>query len=494
MFKILKADKDTYVTDRIVNSVRSYGANIGIAGSIDLFKLYGATMTGTLHNVELSRALIHFDLSPLISLVSAKKVDYHNGSFFARVQLTDVYGGQATPDRYTLTVSPLSMSFNEGHGKDVVYYGDYDVTNFLTASNSSTWMLSGCNLAGTVGTPCDYYSGSVASTQFFTTGEENLDVDVTQAIIAVLSGTIPDSGFRIAFTSSEETDFSTYFVKRFASRQAYDESKHPRLVVGFDDSIRDSSEGMTLDSSETLFLFNYDHGTPTNLAVTGQNCIALKMQLAVSGGFREFAFTGSQHYAGANAVTGVYSASIVIPSSDAAVAGALAASGSVLKFTPVWGNLSGTVAYLTGTQVTVIPPTRGSTSLAPKKFVVTAGNVPDQVDVSDIFTVRVNVFDYTSPLVTVTRLPVNSPGALQGTVTDAFYSIRETTTQSVLVPFDTTNGSTRLSSDNSGLFFQLDCSNLEPGYSYVIDVLLSVAGAFQTYRAVSAAFSVTDID
>ena len=110
MYKILKADKDTYITDKVVNDSRSHGANVGIAGTLDLFKLYGSTVTGSLKlpNIELSRLLIHFDLTSLRTLVSENKIDVTNNSFFAKLKLVDVYGGQPTPDKFTRTISPLS--------------------------------------------------------------------------------------------------------------------------------------------------------------------------------------------------------------------------------------------------------------------------------------------------------------------------------------------------------------------------------------------------
>lgn len=491
MYKILKADKDTYITDKVVNDSRSHGANVGIAGTLDLFKLYGSTVTGSLKlpNIELSRLLIHFDLTSLRTLVSENKIDVTNNSFFAKLKLVDVYGGQPTPDKFTLTISPLSKSFDEGHGKDIVYYGDYDVANFLTASTNNVWLLSGCNQSGSVGSSCDYYTGSVSTTQYFTTGEEDLDVDVTTAVKAMISGTIPDSGFRISYTPAEETDHYTYFVKRFATKRA-DESRRPKLVFGFDDSIRDSSEGMALDTNETLFLYNYDHGRPTNLSVTGLNSIALKMRLPISGGFYEVAVTGSQHYSGINPVVGVYSASIYLSSSNSTVAAALLASGSKLKFTPIWGTLNGATAFFTGSNVTVVPPNRTSRSLSPTKFVVTAPNVNSSYRESESPVIRVNIFDHTAPLVTVAKYPVESPGSLQGIASDAYYRIRNVVTDYIVVPFDTSKGSTKLSSDSSGLFFQMDITNLEINSSYVIDVLLLVGGQLQQYSSVSPVFKI----
>lgn len=490
MYKVFRADKDTYVTDRVIKSIRSTGANTGIAGSLDLFKLYGSTFTGSSPNVELSRLLLHFDLTSLTDMVTAGTIDYSNSTFFAKLQLSDVYGGQATPDNFTVTVSPLSKSFSEGHGKDVVYYSDYDAANFITASSGNYWILSGCNSPGATGSSCDYFTGSVATSQYFTTGEENLNVDVTTAIRAILTGTIPNSGFRIALTPEEETDVRTYFVKRFASRHAYNEEKRPKLVVGFDDSIRDSSQGMTLDSNQTLFLYNYDHGVPTNLSVTGLNCIALKMRMPISGGFYEVAVTGSQHYSGINPVTGVYSASIYLSSSNANVVSALQSSGSIIKFTPIWGTLNGTTAFFTGSQIPVIAATRGSKFLSPTKFVVTATNVSNEFRIDETPVIRVNIFDHTSPFVTVVKTPVESPGSLQGIASDAFYRVRDVATDYVAIPFDTTKGSTRLSSDSAGLYFKLDVANLDVNRSYVIDVLLIVGGVSQHYSAVSPVFKV----
>ena len=41
MYRILTASKDTYITNKIIdNSFRASDANVGEAGTLDLFKLY----------------------------------------------------------------------------------------------------------------------------------------------------------------------------------------------------------------------------------------------------------------------------------------------------------------------------------------------------------------------------------------------------------------------------------------------------------------------
>lgn len=495
MYKIIKSDKDTYITDRVINSKRTYNSNVGIAGTIDLFKLYGASFSGSSPNRELSRALLHFDLSDIKKMLSDQKIDPGHPSFFAKLHLTDVYGGQPTPNKFTLTVSPLSRSFEEGNGKDVTLYADLDISNFLTSSyGDEKWLGIGCSGSGSVGTICDFFTGSLETTQFFKTGEEDLEVDVTSAISGVLAGAIPDNGFRVSFSELEENDLHTYFVKRFASRQAYDESKHPKLLIGFDDSIQDTTQGMSLDSNVTAFLFNYDRGQPSNLKVpggevTGSNCIALRLKLPISGGISEFVFTGSQHYNGIFSTTGVYSASIYLPSSNTHLANAIITTGSA-NLTPVWTSLDGTNVFLTGSKLSATSPVRGEKHLSSKDFTVTAYGVRDIHSITENVFVKVSIFDQNSPLIKAVKRPVDSPATLQGVVSDAFYSVRDVLAQKAVIPFDTEKGSTRLSCDAHTMFFNLDMSNFVPERSYVIDVMLKFGGEYQVHKDVSPVFKV----
>ena len=47
MFRSIKSDKDTYITNKYVDGIRAVSGNVGIAGSLDLFKLYGISFVGT---------------------------------------------------------------------------------------------------------------------------------------------------------------------------------------------------------------------------------------------------------------------------------------------------------------------------------------------------------------------------------------------------------------------------------------------------------------
>src|SRR5574343_790966 len=183
MYKILKADRDSYITNKVISGERVYNSNVGSAGSLDLFKLYGITQTNNVDNTELSRVLIHFNLDPLVTLFQNGQIDPSNPSFKCYLKLFDVYGGQTTPNNFTVNIYPLSKSFEEGLGRDVVYYSDLDSCNFISASSTSNWIMSGCEMPGFPNESVDYIVSnssnvSYLSTQLFESGEENLEVDV----------------------------------------------------------------------------------------------------------------------------------------------------------------------------------------------------------------------------------------------------------------------------------------------------------------------------
>ena len=501
MYRITKADRDTYITDKIVKGTRKVSSNVGSAATLDLFKLYGTTYSGSVANVEKSRILIHFDLDPLRELVQSKKIDYASPGFWCKINLKDVYGGQPTPTNFTVSVFPLSSSFEEGIGKDVVFFSDRDICNWVTASLGSNWFITGCSK------PCDAQLGggdyvtsslSLANAeiqQYFKTGEEDLLVDVTSVISATLAGEIPDAGFRISFEDSNENNNKSYFVKRFGSSVVYDESKRPRLIYGFNDSIVDDSQNLIFDKNCNLLLRNYSAGELSNILsgssltqVTGSNSLLLKLSTsAVSGGYSLY-FTGSQFsYSGSTTayVDGTYQASVLINSYNANISNILLTSSSI-DFTPIWTSLDGTIAYSTGSIVTFNKSSR-SPSLVLKNYVVNVLGVKDSYKSNDTALVRVTIFDQTSPLISVVKVPIELPGLV---VNDVFYEIRDAITNEVIIPHDAPKNATRVSADDKGMYFEFDPSSLLVNHSYSIDIIIDSNGKKTRYENASQVFKI----
>jgi hypothetical protein len=510
MFKVLKADKDAYITNRFIKTASSgsfrTGSNVGGAGTLDLFKLYGVTTSyENSPNLELSRLLIHFDLTFLKDLVSQGKININKSSFNCTLKLFDVYGGQTTPNNFDISLFPLSRSFDEGSGRDVVYYSDYDITNFSSASIAGgSWIVSGCGFGGGAEQSCDYITASamlsnsiLEVSQHFNSGEEDLSLNITTIVSATLAGILPDRGFRLSLKSSQEDDKYSYFVKRFSSRTAYDSTKHPRVIVKYDDSIQDDSQILRFDSRSSIFLRNYEFGEPSNILsgssfipVTGSNSLLLKLstQLSNGSGSYNLYFTGSQYSDGLNFVPGLYSASFTIPQSNATLKQELIKSGSVV-FTPIWQSLDNTVSYHTGSEVTVYPPERSTSAIDFKKYIITTSGLQSVHRTNENVFIRINIFDHTSPYIKLTKRPIELAGIV---IKKVYYQIRDILTNEIVVPFDETYNSTRLNSDFNGMYFTLDTSNLTAERSYTIDVMVNVGGTKKIFNSVSNIFNVSD--
>jgi hypothetical protein len=506
MYRILRPNKDAYITNKVVRGSLATAANTGKAGSIDLFKFHGVSRLNGVYVDELSRALVCFDLSSLQSDYAAGKFSISNASFSARLQLVDVYGGQPTPANFTMTVYPLSKSFDEGLGRDVVYYSDSDIVNFLTASynsgNPTTWNSAGANAKGLLGSPdIDIIaSGNLGagivnlwSSQTFTLGTENLDVNVTPIVSASLANLVQFNGFRISYSDAEENNDYNYFVKRFGSSHASDPYVRPKLVIKYDDSITDNAGNFTFDNVGTLFIRNFVRGNPANLTsgsaltpVVGQNCMLLRLETKQhnSTGTYTTYITASQHAVGAVSVTGLYSASFSLNSSDSVFKALLQTTGSV-TFKQIWSSFDETVAYFSGSLT--VHPQMATNDTTPRKLAVNVTNVLNEYRHNEVARLKLFIFDRNLATIKLVKTPFETQPMFLDAV---YYSVRDVITNDVIVPFDTTLNSTKVSNDASNLYFDLHVSSLFVGRSYVVDVLIVDAGQQVTYRGASPAFRV----
>ena len=78
------ASEDTYITDKIIDGqFRAEDANVGQAGTLDLFKLYNETTLNSSGNQnEISRLLVRFDYQKVHKLTSSK-LDLNSSKFAA---------------------------------------------------------------------------------------------------------------------------------------------------------------------------------------------------------------------------------------------------------------------------------------------------------------------------------------------------------------------------------------------------------------------------
>jgi len=469
MFIVVTASADTYITDKIVDSIRAVSGNVGRAGTLDLFKLSGesSVITGA---IEVSRLLLEFDYGRLRTL-SSSSLDLN--SFKAHLKMTSVSAGQPVPSNFTVSLFPLATDFNEGLGRDVVAFADVDQSNFLSSSTSVPWYKSGADAGGLLGSnDVDYYTSgnfgtsaglhSFEKKQLFNLGNENLSIDVTEFVSASIVGLLPQSSFRLSFTGSEERDNVTRFVKRFASRHVKNSVSRPVIEVFFDDSRVDDRTFATFDVSGTLYISNYVRGTRANLVsgssltqITGSNSLLLRLS---TGSYSQY-FTGSQDIA-SQRITGVYNSPFIIRSNDTTVvsgsvtlASHILASGSV-TFDEVWSSLDKTVIFRSGSLK--ITRNDAQRNIYNESHLTVRCSGPPDAPADTKVLVRCKFFDLLTDERAVKQSITRSPDPVTGN-----YRVVDLQSGQVYVDFDETG--TKLSLDDQGNFFEFYSDSIPYG-------------------------------
>jgi hypothetical protein len=503
MYRIVQADKDAYITNKIIsNTLRATDSNTGQAGTIDLFKIYDEnSFYGEQNPIELSRALIHFDLTDIRSAIAAGQFDINSPTFTCSLNLSDVYGGQTTPSNFTLSAYPLSKSFDEGSGRDVVRFEDIDVVNFVTASVSGTpvvWAITGANYGGSLTTPnVDFFTQgdlgdgrgvvSFESSQVFQSGQEDLNINVTRIVSGVLAGMIPESGFRLSFTSSQETDSRTRFVKRFASRNTTNTAKRPKLIITYDDTISDQTQIFEFNTSGSIFLNSYSRGVQSNLLsgsalvpLTGSNCISVKI---ISGSISRV-FSGSQHVVGNVPITGLYKSSFLVNSFDSDIYSYLTGSGATgLTFGVKWLSNDQKVLFATGT-LSINARETTYFSQTPERYFVNITNMKSSYANTESFRFRMFIENFNRDVVFV-KTPIENTGVI---VDKCFYRVRDFESNDIIIPFH--DPGTKISNDSTSHYFDIFMSSLPKGRTYTFDFKILNKGQEIIINDVAAKFRV----
>lgn len=513
MYRILSASKDAYITNKIIAGQRCTTSNVGQAATLDLFKLYDETTVVSASTIlsgvlELSRLLVQFDYEPLQQITSSF-LNINDSSFKAYLSLKDVYGGQTTPSNFSIRLIPLSQSWDEGRGFDVVSFRDLDTVNFLTASvvtgTSNVWFLSGAAKSGSLNDPnIDIIvSGNLGAgsqdltiTQQFARGDENLMMDVTTLVSATLAGQIPNYGWRLSFIDTQEQDDVTRFVKRFGSRHANNADLHPQLIIKYNDQITDDMGETLFNVSQSLFTFNRVNGEYQNYfsgstEVTGANSLLFNLygskyityytssfSLSHSASINHItrslytitqSFTGSQFLIGSVPQIGIYNASVNFNTIDNILLKNFLTGSTSQEFTYAWTSLDGTLTYTSGKTLYKLP--QGSMSnVEEKNWVVNITNLKQEYKSVEQARLRIFALDYNTEQ-TASRVPLQIKSVI---LENLKWRITNAYTRKVVIPFD--DVATLCSYDAEGMYFDLWMEDFKRGEVYEIELMITYGG------------------
>jgi len=460
---------------------RATGSNMGAADVLEVYSVYARAYTSSAENkqVELSRILVKFPIDS-ISTDRSNGAIPASGSVSFYLKLYNAETSKTVPENYTLTVKPVSQSWQEGSGLDLENYLDYTVGN--TGSN---WTQCRRNGNGTVtnwsSSGGDYLTASNFN-QSFESGLEDLEVDVT-ILMEEWMRSAPvyhNYGFGIMLTASQEVTASynltgganSFYTKRFFARGTQYYFKRPVIEARWDSSIKDDRANFYYSSSvasgeqnvNTLYFYNYVRGKLQNLPSVGTGLLRVRLH---SGSMDNTEPSGSaltlcvddrtgygdsQLYATAGQVsTGIYSCSLAITGTS---------RNKITDMFDVW--YTGSTRFFTGS---FKPQTfEGNEISIRPSYYLNITNLKQKYRSKE--NARFNLYvreKFWSPTIyTKANNDIETT-----TIESASYRIYRVIDSLNAIPHGTGSDlHTVLSHDISGNYFDFDMSLLEPGYEY----------------------------
>jgi len=266
-------------------SKRATGSNMGASDVLETYSIYNRAYTSSAGNppdkqVELSRILIKFPVDSISADRTSGNIPTSgNVSFYLKLHNAET--SKTVPEQFTLTVKPVSQSWQEGDGLDMETYLDYTAGN--TGSN---WVQCRKNVNGTItnwsSSGGDYLTASNFD-QYFESGLENLEVDVTILMEEWMRSepVYHNYGFGVMLASWQESTASynltgamaSFYTKRFFSRTSQYFFKRPVLEARWNSSTKDDRSNFYYSSSlatgdqnlNTLYFYNYVRGNLQNI-------------------------------------------------------------------------------------------------------------------------------------------------------------------------------------------------------------------------------------
>ena len=449
-------EKDTWLTDTVkglttptVGVTRMTGSNFGASEILELYKNTGASgASGFAGSSSLARTIVQFDLSEISALTASGEAPSTGSLYFFK--LFDAQHANKLPSSFDVEIVAMSRSWDEGKGIDNDNFLDKGVANWDKSQTNVLWTTTGGDFL---------LSASVTASYHFDTGHEDIEVDVTDMVGAWLTGGLPNNGFMVKITGSQELDETDYFRKKFHARNTNFRDKRPTLEMRFDDSLKDDRGVFLFGISSSLYLYNKERGQLKDITSVGTGQDVIDVALSDVSGNVILNASGSH-----TGFTGIYSASMVLPTSSIY-------SGSA--FTDGW-SLTGN-SFLTGA---FTPHNDGAqSSNVQEQYVVSMKNMRKEYDLNEL--VRFNLFVRTrtyNPAVVQT-----GSLALDGTIIEkGYYRVDNASTEEQVIPLGTGSlETTRLSYDENGNYFNFYVRTLAQRELYRLVFFFEIDGQLQ---------------
>ena len=436
MIRRYNATKDNTITNAFRESFATSGsdANMGASDILEVFSIYGQVLDeNDAYSLEEARILIEFDITEITADITAGTLD-DGAQFYLR--LFNAEHGRTLPMNFELEVIPVEQAWEEGTGLDMESYMD------LTYGKGSSWNESGAGADWTANLGGGVLSETPVTAEF-DEGYEDLLVNITAFVNAWLDGSVTNYGLIVKLPATATAETRSYYTKMFYARGTSNFFKKPVIEARWDSQTTDHRKSSLSGVANNIYLYNEVRGQLTNLT---PGPITVSLYETLGGAAIVTGVTPTE------VSTGVYKA-IVTPTTSAST------------LYDVWSN--NTVEVVTGSITVLSQDPSGIPSVS--DLVVSTLNNQDvhSAGQTSRFYFYIREKDWSPNIHTVAASRPDSK-----VYDNLKFKISKVVTDEVIFDYNMTDGSTALSYDSNGNFFDLDISLLEPNYVYEIKLAL----------------------
>lgn len=451
--KRYSATKDATITNIYKDGlkVRATDSNMGASDSLEVFSLYGRASELEYEN---SRILMYFPMTQIEEDRNNKLIG-QSGSVDFILKLSNVAHRESTPSKFTLSINPISGSWDEGIGLDMDSYKDKDAVNWLSSSYGVAWTTQGGDIYDT-----PQYE------KYLEVGTEDLEVNITELVEQWISGTLPNNGVMIKLSSSLESDTDSYYTKKFSSRTSEYFFKRPWIEARTNDSIKDDrgkfytyTQFVPLENNyNTIYLYNRFKGQLFDFPDVGTGSMYVGLYTSMTAPLPAplNLITGSTESpvsilfaTGSHVSTGIYKCDVCINTNQETLY-------------DIWYNEDRTFAAVGGS-ITPLDPEQEIGNVE-NEYIYSVKNLKsryttEEQAVIEVFT-RLKKWNANSYTSIATQDNLSLPESV-------YYEVRRVVDNYPVIPYGTgSQEHTRLSRDKDANYFSLDIKLFEPGYAY----------------------------
>lgn len=259
------------------NNTMVYNQNINTGKNPVAELFYGGSFTGS---TSYTRFIFQFDLNRVIEMRNKgmypelSKLKHtlnmtNTGTFDSSLLGSGTSDGKDRTTSFDLHVFEVNQSWDEGIGYDFEgqrYFSSDATDASVISENPSNWIESNTltQWANGGGVFSEWSGVTIVGTQHFEDGNENLEIDITDAVNNILTGDT-NNGFGIAFDKDLEAsneDNAKYVGFFTRHTQTFYE---PYVESRYDNTILDNRGNFYMDKLNKLYLYVNVGGVPTDV-------------------------------------------------------------------------------------------------------------------------------------------------------------------------------------------------------------------------------------